>query len=295
MLKAVLLSLGVVSAALASNAAQAAIVDVEHVRVYRGGSFADWLAGNPSTVILDDAMNNGNPFTGPNFSNATPSNYSAINLANPANVGLAYSESAGRLHLNADYATATQNAQGGGAARSLGLRLLTNVSDPNRGLSKTDTFAAGALFAFNEPAAGYQYGVRLGDGFSNSNDVIDLRVVNNGNGAFLSFRHQDFAAGTITDFASSQFVVPNGGVYLALGFAHEVANSNVIHGYWGFTDANGVLLGNVNQLGETAIFNGEGHTRFELRAIAPVPEAETYAMLLAGLGLIGAAARRKSK
>ena len=30
-------------------------------------------------------------------------------------------------------------------------------------------------------------------------------------------------------------------------------------------------------------------------SIAPVPEPETYAMLLAGLGLIGAASRRKRK
>ena len=41
---------------------------------------------------------------------------------------------------------------------------------------------------------------------------------------------------------------------------------------------------------------GSDHTEFLKISLAnPVPEPETYAMLLAGLGLIGAAVRRRTR
>ena len=39
----------------------------------------------------------------------------------------------------------------------------------------------------------------------------------------------------------------------------------------------------------------DGQWRLQIAAVAAVPEPETYAMLLAGLGFIGAVARRRNK
>jgi len=38
-----------------------------------------------------------------------------------------------------------------------------------------------------------------------------------------------------------------------------------------------------------------GNATLELKALHPVPEPESYAMLLAGLGLMGAIVRRRSR
>jgi len=290
-LKAVVLGGSVLAGVLGvAQSANALPVKVEEVVLYRGGTLTDWL--NDQNIIFDDSMNNGNPLTGPLFSNGSASNYTYHNLQNPADFNKAFIETNGLL-INADYATVSQNAANTGLGRGLGLRLQTNTSDPVRGLNQNTSFAAAAAFAYQAPAAGYGYGVRLTDSFSNGSDIVDLRIYNSGAGSFIYFRHQDFLAATITDYASRTPIVPDGASVIALFLAREDANTDVIKGYYGFANVNGDLLGSVVDIGQTTIFHGEVHTQFELRALAPVPEPESYAMLLAGLGLMGVVARRK--
>jgi len=54
----------------------------------------------------------------------------------------------------------------------------------------------------------------------------------------------------------------------------------------------GIATGNNGKWWEPAVFNAAGG-RLDVLAIAPVPEPGTYAMLLAGLGIIGLVARRR--
>lgn len=278
-----------------AHTAQASTVEVEHIRVYRSGTFADWLTGKPSTISLDDALDNNNPFQGPLQSNGNLSNYSVHGVLSASDALNAVTENNGRLQLHAEYAVPSPNASNSGSSRSLGLRLQTAVFNANAGLRPSISFGAGALFAYEAPAVGYGYGVRLTDGFSDRSDIVDLRITNSGSGSQISFRHQNFLQGTITDLASVHVgVIPNGTSYLALGLAHETPGSDTVHGYWGFVDAQGQLLGNLNQLGETSIFHGETNTQFEIRALAPaVPEPASYALLLAGLGLLTAVQRKR--
>lgn len=297
-LKAVVLGGSVLAGVLGvAQSASASPVEVEQVRLVRGGTFSDWMAG--TNIIFDDAMDNGNPLTGPNFSNGSPSSYTFHNLQNLADFNLAFSETGGRLQMNGEYGLVRPNAEDLSPNRSIGLILLTNTADPDRGLSKSTSFAAGALFAYQAPAAGYGYMVRLADRFSDNSDYADLRIINDGAGSTINFRRQDFSTGTITHSVAKPLTVPDGASFIALGLGQEDAGSGEIQGYYAFTDANGNLLGNVNHFGQTTIFNGvingvnETHTRFEIRAIAPVPEPEGYAMLLAGLCLMGVIARRR--
>ena len=54
----------------------------------------------------------------------------------------------------------------------------------------------------------------------------------------------------------------------------------------------------INDLGQivgTGILNGSGRAFLLSPVTAPVPEPETYAMMLCGLGLVGTIARRRQK
>jgi hypothetical protein len=285
--------------AVFGQSAQATVAEVDEVVVARGGSnvFSD-LLNRTGSVILDDGMNNGDPFTGPNFANGTQSTYVLTNLANQANANSAVSESGGHLFLDSQYGALTNNATKTSPAYALGLQLQTNTTaGSNGGLNLYSSFAAGALFVYNQPSVGSSYGVRLTDSLANRNDIVDLRVINDGSGSSISFRHQDFATGTITDTASVAInAAPSGTSFLGLALGQKTANTGVVNGMWGFFDVNGQLLDSSQSIGSTTIFHSEDHTRFELRSVEAVPEPETYAMLLVGLGLMTViAGRRKQK
>lgn len=65
-------------------------------------------------------------------------------------------------------------------------------------------------------------------------------------------------------------------------------------------DQSGAALGRVPQgsgaFAPTAtLFSDEPFTRASFMVSAPVPEPETWAMLLAGIGMLGVIARRRSR
>lgn len=69
-------------------------------------------------------------------------------------------------------------------------------------------------------------------------------------------------------------------------------NPLTIDGLWAISAGNGVAAGNSNLLYFTAGPNEESHGLFGV--LTPVPEASTYAMMLAGLGLLGLLTRRRA-
>jgi hypothetical protein len=71
-------------------------------------------------------------------------------------------------------------------------------------------------------------------------------------------------------------------------------NVIAIDGIWGLTFGNGVHLGQADQLYFTAGPDEERDGIFGKLAVAAVPEPESYAMFLAGLGLIGVMLRRRT-
>jgi hypothetical protein len=72
-----------------------------------------------------------------------------------------------------------------------------------------------------------------------------------------------------------------------------IATSIIIdtNGESGLSHPQGILVGSLNSNGHLIGTDDSG--QFDL-VPAPVPEPETYAMLLAGLGLVGFAARRRN-
>lgn len=75
---------------------------------------------------------------------------------------------------------------------------------------------------------------------------------------------------------------------------------------FGFYDADGELVTNLNNLAAGTYFltaigklagslGGDFNVSFNINPVATVPEADSYALMLAGLGLIGLISRRKAK
>lgn len=84
----------------------------------------------------------------------------------------------------------------------------------------------------------------------------------------------------------------NRGVYEAFDSAHVSLGSLAVDA------SSGDVLGTHSFLGAVASIEWTGATGFSqisTLTISPVPEPETYAMLLAGLGLLGFAARRRQQ
>ena len=75
---------------------------------------------------------------------------------------------------------------------------------------------------------------------------------------------------------------------------HAVSGSATVTGGFTFYDLFHNPLGALTTLGSTEIFHGENFTRLSVLAVA-VPEANTYAMMLAGLAVLGCVAYRRGR
>lgn len=282
--------------AAAALPASAAVMNAWQLNVYRDGSSADWLLGNQR--LLGDGFDNGNPLLGPAFSSTgQAATYALYGLADPAQAALAAYESGSALRLNPHYGTASPNAAGQ-AGRSLRLQLLTNITDPAAGLSQSRSFSASLRLALSDlPGVGQSFGLRLTDGFSDASDVIDLYVSGGAAGPVLTFRKQDFLHGSITPLGSALLSAPAGAGALVLSLTHGTAGTNTISGSYAYADGSGALITGFTGFGNVATaFNGEAHTRIELRAAeltSVVPEPGRWALFAAGLAGLGWRARRR--
>lgn len=290
-------TLACAAAFVAAAPASATVLTANQLNVYRDGTSEDWLQGN--FRFLADSFTEGGPYVGPVFTGSgLASSYTLQGLAPGADAALALREQDGQLLLNPNYGALSPNAQGG-VGRSLRLRLLTNIdpSQPNAGLPSSRSFAAALRLSLTAmPDTGQAFGVRMSDGFSNNNDVIELFVAGGASGDTIVFRRQDFALGQISLLGTAPLAAPAGADALVLVLSHPTANTDQIYGVYGYADTSGALMGDLTTFANSATaFDGESFTRVELRATttAPVPEPGTWAMFAGGLGLLLTRLRRR--
>ena len=281
------------SLVLATVPASAAVLTALQFNVYRDGGSADWLLGN--NRLLGDAFDNNDPYLGPNYTGfTTPAAYALQGLADGADAALAVRETGGALLLDPNYGAVSANAQGG-LGTSIRLRLLTNIVDANSGLPRSRSFAGALRLSLAAlPDVGQNFGLRLSDSFSNNNDVIELSASGSASGTTITFRKQDFVAGTVTALGSAALVAPVGADALLLSISHATANTDTIFGSYAYADASGALIGSYTTFASsTTAFDGEAYGRFEVRATGPVPEPGSWALLAAGLGGLSTRLRRQ--
>lgn len=289
------LGLTLACASLASAVAATPVLTATQLNIYRDGTSADWLLGN--NRLLADGFDNGDPLVGPAFSSTgLASSYVLSGLQAGASAAQAVREQDSTLLLDPSYGAISPNASGQ-TGRSLRLRLLTNISDPNAGLPQARSFAATLRLSLAAlPAPGQSFGLRLTDGFSNGNDYIELYVGDSGAGDRIVLRRQDFVTGAISVVGNVALTPVTGASLLVLSLTHATPGSDVISGSYNFADASGALLSpNFVGLGTTTAFHGEVHTQVELRATlsAAVPEPAAGLLMAGGLALLGWQARRR--
>jgi hypothetical protein len=277
--------------ALALPTSASAVMLVDSVTLFRDGTLANWL--NDQNKLLDDDFTNGDPLHGPLYNGST-TEISTYQLSGGTAHPELLTESGGLLRIDPALADTSANAQGG-VGPSARLRLLTNTTDPNRGLPLSRSFAAAVTLSLSSvPSAslGQAYGMRLADNFSNGDDVLELSLLS---GNRIQFRRQDFVAGAITNYGTETFSAPATAAGLVLALLHTTPGNATIQAAYGFVDGTGELIGgDLTFFSTTAeAFHGEVHTRLELRATQPVPEPSSFAMLAAGGAAMLLFARRR--
>lgn len=217
-------------------------------------------------------------------------------------------ESNGKAYLNASLGELRPNAEGAPSSVTRTTFSTNIVASESTGLKSNQTFSVSATYTFLDVmSARDTYGIRLTDrdalgnvGIGSSgNDVIELRISRSDtNATRLQFRRQNFIDQQIDDIAAfnATSLLTNFET-VELKLSKTDVGSNAITATATFIDLDGVLENQVVTFGSTTpAFHGENWTRAELYASqAPIPEPQTYAMLLAGLALVGWQLQRKSR
>ncbi|HTO49112.1 MAG TPA: PEP-CTERM sorting domain-containing protein [Burkholderiales bacterium] len=206
-------------------------------------------------------------------------------------------ESGGRLLLDsANGALIMSSITGATLLQSAQLATFPGFNSAPFGLTSDVAFSVTGRFSIGDPGAGNGYGLRLRDTCAsgcNNNDAPGLYIVHQtGGGALLRFNDTNFAGGTNTN-VDSVVLTPPADALIQLKLAHEpgalAATASFAY------VVNGVVGTEQALTGSARLFTGENWTRGEFFIFQAVPEPSTYAMILAGLALLGFVARRRMR
>jgi len=148
------------------------------------------------------------------------------------------------------------------------------------------------------------YGIRFVDGAPGggiaNQEVLQLQVqwwTGEGSyspGWYVRYHVQDFFKGTNTTVGAAPVSIPVGTDEISLSLSRAAGSSFFEATYAYGTGGLSGTFGTATSLGTATGFLYQDYVRPGFYAFeAPVPEPETYALMLAGLGLVGWAVRRK--
>jgi len=163
-------------------------------------------------------------------------------------------------------------------------------------LASNTVFSVVGTFGLTMPDPRGRYGIRLTDGgTAPGNDRVEMALRHTQSGNFrLSFRYSDWGIGDDVLIEQDALNAPGGAQWIAMGLIKGDAGLAAITAGYAFLDASGTMIGTPTYFASTHnIFNTESWTRAQFFGVQVVPEMETWAMMLAGMGLIGYWARRR--
>lgn len=252
-------------------------------------------------LFMDDFSNGSVPGSATDvnyFSNGTPAIYTSVGFTGPEqNSKLTLSRSG---MVDNTFGTARTN-----------VTLNTNTDsnpDPTsdtyaRGLKAwNDNFFVMGVWDFTNPGNNMgSYGIRFNDSLSvTGNDIISLSVQGRTDGqAVVSMLHFNNLDGSSAVLDRQVLELGHQQIALGLGYLDIDGNGSKEVGAGYFFLDNGTPSNFTFMNATTTIFHGENWTRAAFFAAdsmpAPVPEPATYAMMVAGLGLVGYAVRRRRR
>ena len=148
--------------------------------------------------------------------------------------------------------------------------------------------SASAFFTLNEGLPP-QIAVADVNGMSFAEAMTDLPA---GTLSVPDDTHPRPLTGTLHEIEVTPLDTSLGADQIRLTLNHAVANSTEVFASWEYLTA-GSVVGSGSFAKPGNIFDGETWTRVDFSVSAPIPEPETYAMMLLGLGLIGWRLRRR--
>jgi hypothetical protein len=187
--------------------------------------------------------------------------------------------------------------------RSLNYILFTSTqysSGPNlvnRGLWKGNHFGVQAIWDLTQPIESDHIRLRLTDGFGAhpANDLLDLSLWRIGDGYQLRSRRLNILPGSTDELVETGDISGLAGTadQIMLRFSHAAGDAFVSTSFV-FLQGGASLY--EAPVGTLTLFNGEDWTRASFGSYAlnaPIPEPQTYALMLLGLAAVGAAVRRR--
>jgi hypothetical protein len=209
-------------------------------------------------------------------------------------------ESSGQLLLDSATGGASANAASDPRLTVIVTLLSDTSTNLSLGLKSDDTLLLTGTFGLTVPAGPLfsAYGVRFIDASSQTVQLM-VRFLPAAGQTEIAYILQDFDAGTINTLGNTPLAPPAGADRISLSISRPNVGSPDFLGSFSYLSGSAVVgTGVFNVPGQ--MFQGEEFVRAQFFAaegvaVAPIPEPETYAMMLAGLAVLGAAARRRKE
>jgi len=265
-----------------SITSHAIIVNIDQFSITRDGG-----------AFFSDGFSDGvPPPSAPNFASGTAASYSVLGTI-PNNA-----ESGGLLQLNSANGALSANATE--APRlTLAATLLTSTTGGATQLGTGNTLVETGLFSLTIPPGPLfsAYGIQFTDAAgAGANQLVQLFVrFNEATGQpQIAYILQDFVANTITTLGTSPLNLSLGADQILFTLSRPNVGDNNFFGSFSYLSG-GSIVGGGSFATPGVLFQGENFVRGRFFVAEAIPEPETYAMLLAGLGLLGFVARRRKQ